>query len=160
MFFSVTLNPDGVKGYRVWLRDEPGFKVSVSRDVIFNESDSPCLVDYSIPLSSDTSNEVEPTSSEVEPTSNEMEGSVPSVPFELVQSDNVLQDNSDSDTENTGPQPDAAQTPGSNNTSASDSATVPPNYVLARDREMRTNIRPPKRWGDEMNLVALAFNVH
>ncbi|KAL0344267.1 UNVERIFIED_CONTAM: Retrovirus-related Pol polyprotein from transposon TNT 1-94 [Sesamum angustifolium] len=35
--------PDGVKGYRLWLRSQPGFKVLISRDVIFNESEFPCL---------------------------------------------------------------------------------------------------------------------
>ncbi|KAL2251634.1 UNVERIFIED_CONTAM: Retrovirus-related Pol polyprotein from transposon TNT 1-94 [Sesamum indicum] len=35
--------PIGVKGYRLWLRNQPGFKVVVSRDVIFNESEMPCL---------------------------------------------------------------------------------------------------------------------
>ena len=35
--------PEGVKGYRVWLRDEPGFKVIISRDVVFNEDEFPCL---------------------------------------------------------------------------------------------------------------------
>ena len=31
--------PEGVKGYRVWLRDEPGFKVIISRDVVFNDDE-------------------------------------------------------------------------------------------------------------------------
>ncbi|KAL2253135.1 UNVERIFIED_CONTAM: Retrovirus-related Pol polyprotein from transposon TNT 1-94 [Sesamum indicum] len=35
--------PPGVKGYRLWLKNQPGFKVIVSRDVIFNESEMPCL---------------------------------------------------------------------------------------------------------------------
>ncbi|KAK0586137.1 hypothetical protein LWI29_001641 [Acer saccharum] len=32
----------GVKGYRVWLKDQKGFKVIISRDVIFDESNMPC----------------------------------------------------------------------------------------------------------------------
>ncbi|KAL0286479.1 UNVERIFIED_CONTAM: hypothetical protein Sradi_7146800 [Sesamum radiatum] len=35
--------PIGVKGYRLWLRNQPGFKVIISRDVTFNETEMPCL---------------------------------------------------------------------------------------------------------------------
>ncbi|KAL0313432.1 UNVERIFIED_CONTAM: Retrovirus-related Pol polyprotein from transposon TNT 1-94 [Sesamum radiatum] len=35
--------PEGVKGYRLWLRSQPGFKVLISKDVVFNESEMPCL---------------------------------------------------------------------------------------------------------------------
>ncbi|KAL0456140.1 UNVERIFIED_CONTAM: Retrovirus-related Pol polyprotein from transposon TNT 1-94 [Sesamum latifolium] len=35
--------PIGVKGYRLWLRSQPGFKVIISRDVTFNEIEMPCL---------------------------------------------------------------------------------------------------------------------
>ncbi|KAL0451864.1 UNVERIFIED_CONTAM: Retrovirus-related Pol polyprotein from transposon TNT 1-94 [Sesamum latifolium] len=35
--------PIGVKGYRLWLRSQPGFKVIISRDVTFNETEMPCL---------------------------------------------------------------------------------------------------------------------
>ncbi|KAL0449089.1 UNVERIFIED_CONTAM: Retrovirus-related Pol polyprotein from transposon TNT 1-94 [Sesamum latifolium] len=31
------------KGYRLWLRSQPGFKVIISRDVTFNETEMPCL---------------------------------------------------------------------------------------------------------------------
>ena len=34
--------PLGVKGYRLWLRDQKGFKVIISRDVVFDESRMPC----------------------------------------------------------------------------------------------------------------------
>ena len=37
---------------------------------------------------------------------------------------------------------------------------IPSNYVLARDMIRRENVRPPKRWSDEMNLIALAFNIY
>ncbi|KAL0286870.1 UNVERIFIED_CONTAM: Retrovirus-related Pol polyprotein from transposon TNT 1-94 [Sesamum angustifolium] len=37
--------PDGIKGYRLWLRSQPGFKVLISKDVIFNENEMPCLDD-------------------------------------------------------------------------------------------------------------------
>ena len=35
--------PDGVKGYRLWLKENNGFKVIISRDVIFNENNMPCI---------------------------------------------------------------------------------------------------------------------
>ncbi|KAL0427907.1 UNVERIFIED_CONTAM: Retrovirus-related Pol polyprotein from transposon TNT 1-94 [Sesamum latifolium] len=35
--------PIGVKGYRLWLRSQPGFKVIISRDVTFNETEMPGL---------------------------------------------------------------------------------------------------------------------
>ncbi|KAK4406592.1 Retrovirus-related Pol polyprotein from transposon TNT 1-94 [Sesamum angolense] len=35
--------PNGIKGYRLWLRSQPGFKVLISKDVIFNENEMPCL---------------------------------------------------------------------------------------------------------------------
>jgi transposase InsO family protein len=35
--------PEGVKGYRLWARDEKGFKMITSRNVTFNEGDMPCL---------------------------------------------------------------------------------------------------------------------
>ena len=35
--------PQGTKGYRLWVRDGKGFKTIISRDVIFNENDFPCL---------------------------------------------------------------------------------------------------------------------
>ncbi|KAL2232792.1 UNVERIFIED_CONTAM: Retrovirus-related Pol polyprotein from transposon TNT 1-94 [Sesamum indicum] len=35
--------PKGVKGYRLWVRSQPGFKVLISRDVTFNENEMPCL---------------------------------------------------------------------------------------------------------------------
>ncbi|KAL2241037.1 UNVERIFIED_CONTAM: Retrovirus-related Pol polyprotein from transposon TNT 1-94 [Sesamum indicum] len=35
--------PMGVKGYRLWVRSQLGFKVLISRDVTFNENEMPCL---------------------------------------------------------------------------------------------------------------------
>ena len=35
--------PQGVKGYRIWLKDEQGFKTINSRDVIFRKDEFPCL---------------------------------------------------------------------------------------------------------------------
>ena len=35
--------PKGTKGYRLWLKGDRGFKIINSRDVIFHETDFPCL---------------------------------------------------------------------------------------------------------------------
>ncbi|KAL0454353.1 UNVERIFIED_CONTAM: Retrovirus-related Pol polyprotein from transposon TNT 1-94 [Sesamum latifolium] len=39
--------PNGVKGYRLWVRNQPGLKIITSRDVTFNEHEMPCLNDTS-----------------------------------------------------------------------------------------------------------------
>ncbi|KAL0403976.1 UNVERIFIED_CONTAM: Retrovirus-related Pol polyprotein from transposon TNT 1-94 [Sesamum radiatum] len=35
--------PNGVKGYRLWVRNQPGLKIITSRDVTLNEHEMPCL---------------------------------------------------------------------------------------------------------------------
>ncbi|KAL2236677.1 UNVERIFIED_CONTAM: Retrovirus-related Pol polyprotein from transposon TNT 1-94 [Sesamum indicum] len=51
--------PDGVKGYRLWVRSQPGFKVIISRDVTFNENEMPCLLKPEIKPENMTFNKVE-----------------------------------------------------------------------------------------------------
>ncbi|KAL2243544.1 UNVERIFIED_CONTAM: Retrovirus-related Pol polyprotein from transposon TNT 1-94 [Sesamum indicum] len=60
--------PPGVKGYRLWLRSQPGFRVVISKDVVFNESEMPCLQ-----TSSKNSNNynIETTFNKVEPNSED-----------------------------------------------------------------------------------------
>lgn len=41
MYFS--RNVKGVKEYRLLVRDQPGIKIIISKDVVFNEDDMPCL---------------------------------------------------------------------------------------------------------------------
>ncbi|KAL0458466.1 UNVERIFIED_CONTAM: Retrovirus-related Pol polyprotein from transposon TNT 1-94 [Sesamum latifolium] len=55
--------PEGVKGYRLWNRSQPGFKVIISRNVIFNESEFSCL--SKIPKNTDEYN-IEGTFNKVE----------------------------------------------------------------------------------------------
>ncbi|KAL0333135.1 UNVERIFIED_CONTAM: hypothetical protein Scaly_2215000 [Sesamum calycinum] len=55
---------DGVKGYRLWLRSQPRYKVIVSRDVTFNEYEFPYLANSS----------KKDTESNIECTFNKMEG--------------------------------------------------------------------------------------
>ena len=128
---------------------------SLCRDVIFNESEFPCLVDSTCSNPKETSNEMEPTSNEAEFTSNEVEGARPP---EFVQTDNFLQDDLEATPEV--PQTDPIETQNTDNSNPSDSVVVPPNYVLDRDRARRTNVKAPKRFSDEMNLIALAFDAH
>ncbi|KAL2250907.1 UNVERIFIED_CONTAM: Retrovirus-related Pol polyprotein from transposon TNT 1-94 [Sesamum indicum] len=51
--------PDGVKGYRLWVRSQPGFKVIISRDVTFNEYEMPCLLKTEVEPKNLTFNKVE-----------------------------------------------------------------------------------------------------
>ncbi|XP_012849888.1 PREDICTED: retrovirus-related Pol polyprotein from transposon TNT 1-94 [Erythranthe guttata] len=51
--------PDGVKGYRLWLKGDFGYKIIISRDVIFNESGFPCLAVPNVVIPQSTPNEVE-----------------------------------------------------------------------------------------------------
>ncbi|KAL2251492.1 UNVERIFIED_CONTAM: Retrovirus-related Pol polyprotein from transposon TNT 1-94 [Sesamum indicum] len=51
--------PEGIKGYRLWVRSKPGFKVLISRNVTFNENEMPCL-ERTQPLGKDsTFNKIE-----------------------------------------------------------------------------------------------------
>ncbi|KAL2235740.1 UNVERIFIED_CONTAM: Retrovirus-related Pol polyprotein from transposon TNT 1-94 [Sesamum indicum] len=51
--------PEGIKGYTLWVRSKPGFKVLISRNVIFNENEMPYL-EKTQPLEKDsTFNKVE-----------------------------------------------------------------------------------------------------
>ncbi|KAL0315451.1 UNVERIFIED_CONTAM: Retrovirus-related Pol polyprotein from transposon TNT 1-94 [Sesamum radiatum] len=63
--FVFLMKQKGVKGYRLWVRDQPGLRVVISRNVVFNESEFPCLTkiprteeEYNIEL---TFNKVEET---------------------------------------------------------------------------------------------------
>ena len=70
--------PKGVKDYRIRNRSEPGFRVTISREVVFNEDEFPCLktaLDLSpISVDSEPLSEVESTNTltEVE-SSNELQ---------------------------------------------------------------------------------------
>ncbi|KAL0330392.1 UNVERIFIED_CONTAM: Retrovirus-related Pol polyprotein from transposon TNT 1-94 [Sesamum radiatum] len=60
--------PDGVKGYRLWLRSQPGYKVIVSMDVTFNESEFSCLANSP---KKDTDHNIESTFNKVEDNSED-----------------------------------------------------------------------------------------
>lgn len=150
--------PEGVKGYRVWLRDEPGFKVTVSRDVVFNEFEFPCFSKTVKPRSNVTSSKVEGASSEVEgPVTFDPVPDGSSSDSDIDDSDNVHVITPDNDTNNSSsvdniPEPgNPREVPPTNNDLR--------NYILSRDRVRRT-VTKPQRFGDMNSLLALAFNVH
>lgn len=128
--------PEGVKGYRVWCRSEPGFKVQISRDVVFNEFDFPCLTP-AIPAVADvTSNEVEHVSK------LSKRDNLPAENDEHDEHDNI--DNSQSD----------------NSTLEHENLD---DYQLARDRARRT-IKKPNKFLDcnlsiDESMSEFAFNV-
>ncbi|CAH9139773.1 unnamed protein product [Cuscuta epithymum] len=136
--------PEGVKGYRLWDRSEPGFKVVISRDVIFNENEFPCLtLPVHVPHN-DAPNEVEQVpvkfqsefsakndlhenvlENQGESTSNEVEHDI--------HDENVFSENDDLH-----------------------------DYQLARDRDRRV-IRKPERYRDcnliNCDISEFAFNI-
>lgn len=140
----------------MWLRDEPGFKVFVSRDVVFNESEFPCLAKTIKPRSDDTSSKVEGTSSEVE--GPVMSDSVPveSLPDSDIVAPADIPDVSPDSGVNTDPIVDNATNTTGDNTSDNNDLR---NYILSRDRGRR-KITKTQRYGDVNSLLALAFNIH
>ncbi|KAL0295740.1 UNVERIFIED_CONTAM: Retrovirus-related Pol polyprotein from transposon TNT 1-94 [Sesamum angustifolium] len=106
---------DGVKGYRLWLRSQPGYKFIVSRDVTFNEYEFPCLANSS----------KKDTKSNIESTFNKVEGN-----YEDNQQGEEVEIEENQQSEN--------EEPNENNTSSIR------NYQLARDRERRTPRIPSK----------------
>ncbi|KAL0442201.1 UNVERIFIED_CONTAM: hypothetical protein Sradi_0159000 [Sesamum radiatum] len=107
--------PDGVKGYRLWLRSQPGYKVIVSRDVTFNEYEFPCAANSP---KKDTDLNKESTFNKVEENSEDNQQGEEVEIEENQQSGNEKQNE--------------------NNTSSIR------NYQLARDRERRTTRIPSK----------------
>ncbi|KAK4382541.1 hypothetical protein Sango_2862700 [Sesamum angolense] len=104
--------PDGVKGYRLWLRSQLGYKVIVSRDVTFNEYEFPCLANSS---KKDIESNIESTFNKVEGNSEDNQ-----------QGEEVeIEKNQQSENEE----------PNENNTSSIR------NYQLVRDRERKKNTR-------------------
>lgn len=144
--------PEGVKGYRVWVKDELGFKIAISRDVVFNEFEFPCLpsstpIALPAPLTDNMT-----TSSEVElPEVNpDMHSDVEN---ENVNDNNV---NHDSDVEND-------YVPDSEHENDNNNSDDKQNYQLARDRVRRTTNMPTIYidcdLGSDSNLISMAFNV-
>ncbi|CAH9141104.1 unnamed protein product [Cuscuta epithymum] len=133
--------PEGVKGYRVWDRNQVGFKVVVSRNVVFNESEFPCLV-KSVPDS-----ESDPSSTPVDVES------IPRAASPLFANhDNVVfhdsnsselhdSDSSEHDTTTTSSEVEHSHVHSNDNESHDESADASENdlhdYQLARDRSRR-----------------------
>ncbi|KAK4392578.1 Retrovirus-related Pol polyprotein from transposon TNT 1-94 [Sesamum angolense] len=107
--------PVGVKGYRLWLRNQPGYKVIVSRDVTFNESEFPCLANSS---KKDLDHNIESTFNKVEDNPEDNQQGE-----EVVIEENQQLENEEQNENNTPSIRD---------------------YQLARDRERRTTRIPSK----------------
>ncbi|KAL0383829.1 UNVERIFIED_CONTAM: hypothetical protein Slati_4561400 [Sesamum latifolium] len=110
--------PIGVKGYRLWLRSQLGFKVIISRDVTFNETEMSCL-------SSSPKNHID---SDIENIFNKVE--TDKVDNQQVE-DIEIEENQLDTTDNNTPDP----VPDHNT------------YLLARDRE-RQESRIPSKFRD------------
>ncbi|KAL0367537.1 UNVERIFIED_CONTAM: Retrovirus-related Pol polyprotein from transposon TNT 1-94 [Sesamum radiatum] len=113
--------PSGVKGYRLWLRNQPGLKIITSRDVTFNEQEMPCLTETP---TKETDFNIENTFNKVEldPQDNQQGEEIE---VEENQPRNIIEENSENSLLET-----------SNN-----------DYQLARDRERRET-RIPSRYKD------------
>ncbi|KAK4390103.1 hypothetical protein Sango_2073600, partial [Sesamum angolense] len=103
------------KGYRLWLRNQPGYKVIVSRDVTFNESEFPCLANSS---KKDLDHNIESTFNKVEDNPEDNQQGE-----EVVIEENQQLENEEQNENNTPSIRD---------------------YQLARDRERRTTRIPSK----------------
>ncbi|KAK4404655.1 Retrovirus-related Pol polyprotein from transposon TNT 1-94 [Sesamum angolense] len=114
--------PEGVKGYRLWLRNQTGFKVVISKDVTFNESEMPCL------------NNSSKTDLDLRSMFNKVEGS---------KEDNQQ---GEEDSEETQPESENTRIETQNDIS-SENISITHDYQLARDRDRRES-RLPSRFRD------------
>ncbi|KAK4407943.1 Retrovirus-related Pol polyprotein from transposon TNT 1-94 [Sesamum angolense] len=104
--------PEGVKGYRLWLRNQTGFKVVISKDVTFNEYEMPCL------------NNSSKTDLDLRSMFNKVEGS---------KEDNQQ---GEEDSEETQPESENTRIETQNDIS-SENISITHDYQLARDRDRR-----------------------
>ena len=133
--------PEGVKGYRLWNKSEPGFKVVISRDVVFNENEFPCLPLH-VPIpENDAPNEVEQ-----KPIINQPK----SFPEEKL--NDIIIENQD----------EIIPNEVEHDMQEIDNMHDLNDYQLTRDRNKRT-IRKPERYRDcnliDCNMSEFAFNV-
>lgn len=129
--------PDGVKGYRLWVKGEPGFKIVISRNVVFNENNFPCL---SLPI---------PNVENVAP--NEVEQSPVIIPTDVHVETNEHVDShtNEDETISNEVEHDSVESHVENDLH---------DYQLARDRNRRT-ISKPARYVDDCNMSEFAFHV-
>ncbi|KAK4402106.1 Retrovirus-related Pol polyprotein from transposon TNT 1-94 [Sesamum angolense] len=114
--------PEGVKGYRLWLRNQTGFKVVISKDVTFNESEMPCLNN-----------------------SSKTELDFPSM-FNKVEGSKVNNQQGEEDSEETQQESENTRIE-TQNDSSSENIPSTHDYQLARDRDRRES-RLPSRFRD------------
>ena len=140
--------PEGTKGYRLWLKGDRGFKTINSRDVVFHETDFPCLNESSVKRTdiSGSTNHAGTTSIEVSPRiASTGQGSdranKPEESMEHRQEDCGEHSSSEVRDE-----------------AYEDLPQSPTSYQLVRDRERRAS-RPVERYGFSAytDLLAYAF---
>ncbi|CAA0827001.1 Uncharacterized mitochondrial protein AtMg00820, partial [Striga hermonthica] len=157
--------PDGVKGYRLWLRSVPGFKVVISRDVVFNESEMPCLI-ASLPAPLPDESENAPNAVEQLSSLSEFDN------FENMHAENETEravfDNRHAEIAENEPvnaETENQQSENFENVDVHDEyvENVPENdvdlhdYQLARDRTRRERKKPSKF--DDFHMTSYAFGV-
>ena len=154
--------PFGVKGYRVWIEDDG--KCTTSRNVVFHEQE----------VFKDTLTDSSSGTKDKDVVKSDIKGKGKRVSF----SDDLIQGPSTSATETEetsasgGAFTEVSDEESSQESAASDEESDSDQgggivvslgdpsldtYVLARDRNIRQNIRPPSRF-DDVNLVAYALN--
>ncbi|KAL0431935.1 UNVERIFIED_CONTAM: Retrovirus-related Pol polyprotein from transposon TNT 1-94 [Sesamum radiatum] len=111
----------GVKGYRLWNKSQPEFKVIISRNVVFNESEFPCL--SKIPKNTEEYN-IEGTFNKVE---EHLEDNQQGEEIREERADNSNNENNENI-----------------NLELENSDNSENQYLLARDRERRQSRRPSR----------------
>lgn len=124
---------EGVKGYRVWLKGLGGYRVTISRNVVFNEIDMPCL-------------------KEKGSTPTETDQNISTIQTELTPAELNTENENQFQVEHA-PEQD---TPDLNSETEPDPHINPlEDYLLARDRTRR-EIRPPARYSEPDFITALS----
>lgn len=116
---------EDVKGYRLWVKCQNGFKVIISRNVIFNEDDMPCY---------DSTNKRTPEPTPVKDTVLQEESESVGVQNDLIEVEPAPSD----------PLPE----PTESESEPEPSEPALRNYQLTRDRERR-EIRPSTRFSND-----------
>ncbi|CAA0816138.1 Unknown protein [Striga hermonthica] len=156
---------DGVKGYRLWLRSVPGFKVVISRDVVFNESEMPCLI---APLPAPLTDESENAPNAVEQLSGLSEFDNFENMHAETKTERAVFDNRHAEIAENEPinaETENQQSENFENVDVHDEyvENVPENdvdlhdYQLARDRTRRERKKPSKF--DDFHMTSYAFGV-
>jgi hypothetical protein len=130
---------EGVKGYRLWVRETKGYKIIISRNVVFNEDDLPCLKTDS---SSGPLNQTDSIEREIEIEVEQVgdDNQLPNIQTGEVEVDVDVESHRNDEVDHCDTDLETNQTLG--------------DYQLARDRQRR-QVRPPVRFDDEVSLLTV-----